>query len=242
MNPLLTGMMYAWPAGVWIAGVVVALAWASRGVSTVRLAVLALALLWPALPLTSRLLAQHEARQAAEQFAILCAKQAHERILRRSELVTAIFVEGGSGIRSGLIFRYFESEIWSKLTLEQPGYREVDVVGLKDADGSVFYSARERGQPTYAGPPARKPLGEGMARYGVRFEFQTSATNKMVREFHVAVIDRQTNEVLAEQRSFLYRAPDIVIGGYPLWRRQERTCPLAHPADFVRAALPPRNH
>jgi hypothetical protein len=82
-------------------------------------------------------------------------------------------------------------------------------------------------------------LISGTARYGVKLEYRGESVDRFVREFRVQVLDKQAGELLAEQRSYIYRTGDTGPLAYPLWRSQLRTCPLAHPSDFVRSALGP---
>lgn len=240
MSELLKGLLVGQRAAVWAAGIAIAIAWMSRGWSPLRLAGLAAAVLWPAVLFAQALVAQHAAKSASREFVRLCEQQAHERITRRSALVSSIFVDGGSGMRVDAMFHHFGLEIGSRLVLEQPGYQEIQLIERSSADSKPLVSTRRRGQSHYGGTPAQSPAGEAITRFGVRFEFEGGQLKHPVREFRVVVVDSQTNEVLAEQKSFMYQSRDIAIGGYPLWRRQERTCPLSHPADFVRSVLPPQ--
>ena len=238
MGELVKGLAYGYYVAIWAAGIAIAIAWLSRGASPLRLLVLAGAIVWPAAPVAEAFLAQHEARNATQEFAWLCEQQAYERVTRRSKPVTGIFIEGVRGTDVDPLFRELGSEV-VRITRESPGYVEVQMLEPRSADGTIALRHR-RAAPRVNRPPEKMTRDESIARFGVRLAFEGGQRNDAVREFSVRVVDSQTNEVLAEQKSFLYRSTAAGIGAFPFWRKQDRICPLSHPADFARAALPPQ--
>lgn len=205
MNELLAGLMYAKPLAFWVAGIAIAFAWISRGVSPLRIGALVAAVLWPVVPASIALAEQRAAQGAAERFATLCVTEAYERIHRRSGFVSEIFLEGSFDLPKDILFRRYRDEIAQRLRLRLP----------------------------------QAVLISGAARYGVKLDYRGEPVDRFVREFRVQVLDKQTGDVLAEQRSYVYRTDGTGLLAYPLWRSQLRTCPLAHPSDFVRSALGP---
>lgn len=235
---LIKGLAYGYSLGIWIAGIGIALAWLGRGASLPRLTALAIAILWPIAPVALAFSAHKAELAAAGEFVRLCEQQAYERFVRRVDPVAGIYVDGVRGKVVDPLFRELGSEL-ARLTRENPGYLEVQMLEPDSADGTVaLRHLRDRSRGS--SPPAKMTSGESIARFGVRLSFEGGRTDVAVREFRVRVLDSHTKEVLAEQKSFLYRSRKIDVGPFPLWRKQDRICPLSHPADFTRAALSPQ--
>jgi hypothetical protein len=238
MKDLLVGLAFSTPAAVWLAGIAIAVVWLTLGINTSRVLAFLIAVVWPMLPLGMELVAKHRLESAAQAFIRLCAEQAEECIHWKAEAVTAIFVDIPHAMQQDSLFSEYSTQISSRLVLERPGYQEIHVI-KRDSDNGGSYAVHPRGVTGPGMPPASLPISDQMARYGVRFQFDDLSSNS-VRGFRVLAFDRKTKDLVAEQRSFVYRSPEVQFAGYPLWRQQERTCPLAYPADFVRSALPPQ--
>lgn len=230
MSNLIAGLVHAQALAFWAAGVGIAFAWLSHGKAWFRFVAFAGALLWPLIPTGIALVEQASAATAAERFADLCAKDAVQTIRHRSEPISEFFVEVANDKNSDSFLNRYANEFTSRLVLERPGYQKVQITA---AGKTVIH---RRGQNlvhlTKAEPVEPK-------RFGVKLEFDADKTDSFVRPFRMEILDRKNRELLAEQRSFLYRSGDIGFLGIHFWRAQERTCPLAHPADFVRTALLP---
>ena len=238
MGNTFSGLAIGQPLGIWVAGIVVAAAYLTRGGSVVRIGVLIAAVLWPALPALMALADRHAAQQAAEAFTVRCDLGASEKVIRRAGSVADIFVET-SRVPMSDPAKDVGREIVSRLTAETPGFNTIHEVG-KDASGAQSITkVWHRGGPSWAGAELSTMQQKDMPRLGVRVEAQGAEKNHPLRNITLTIYDRVTNDVLAMQRNVIYRQDAVMVGYFPLWRGQTRLCPMTHPADFIRSVLGP---
>lgn len=225
------------PVGLWSACLGCSIAWLSRGTSPIRLIAFALALLWPVVPIWSALHAREMARQAEAQFVSLCQKQARQQIFKQQTQVAEVFIDQRISQKRGESLRGAERITPLQLLWSQPGYKEVHLIS-QTATGETFARV-VRDKHENAFPEA--PIDDSLARFGVRFESMQLPENRGLVEHHAFVFDRMTNEVFAEQINFAFTAPKItLLGLYPLFLAQDRTCPLPSSRAFIQSVLLPQ--
>lgn len=237
MGNLISGLLIGQPLGVWVAGIVVAVAYLSSRVSVRRIGVLLAAIIWPTVPVGMALITQRDALQAADEFLTRCERDASEKVHRQVGPVAQVTFETDRHPLGSLVSQ-INQDIVSRLITETPGYSAIYTEEIGESKGSSSSRVWRRDRS-----PSRKAdsssAGSDTPRYVVRIETAKSATSDFLGYLNLTIRDRKTSEVLAEQRTTIYHSADAGVGGYPIWRRQVHGCPLSHPADFVRSTLVP---
>lgn len=224
------------PAGLWAACLGCSIAWLSRGASPMRLAAFAISLLWPVVPIWSALNERQAARQAEAKFINLCQTQARQQTFKQQE-VAEVFIDLRVGRNPEGPFRAAGRDTASQLLWSRPGYKEVHLISQTASGETYARMIREK----YGNASTGGPVDDKLARFGIRFELVQLPENRGLVEHHAFIVDRIKNEVFAEQINFAFSAPKItLLGLYPLFLAQDKTCPLPSTWAFIQSVLLPR--
>jgi hypothetical protein len=201
-----------------------------------RLAAFAIALLWPAVPIWSALNARQAAKQAEAKFINLCQTQARQQTFKQQE-VAELFIDQRVDQNPERSFKAAGRDTASQLLWSRTGYKEVHLISQTASGKTYARMIREK----YGNASTGAPVDDKLARFGVRFELVQLPEKRGLVEQHALIFDRMTNEVFAEQINFAFFAPNItLLGLYPLFLAQDKTCPLPSTWAFIQSVLLPQ--